>query len=454
MLSALPCCRLLSRAARSTSGVEPALARQGGDAGPAPTTARLMMHTLPFQARIYVVSVTIGSIVFLLAGLVPSVPSPHDFADAVVFIILNSIAEMKPVQVAEHWYVSVSPVFQSAAYILFRPWMASVIAAVCSIVADAAGRRPLFKAAFNAAQYMICVGTAGLIYRSAALGYPRDDLVRDMPVFVLATLAYYFLNVGFICFAFALAESRPPVQAILSQMGQYLFQYLSLASLGMLVAFVYSREALGLSLLLLPTAIVYYGLKDYSDLQTQTRLTVEALADSIDRRDDFTYDHSLRVAEYSAATAREMRLPEKVVEQIHLAARIHDLGKVGLSNRVLFKEGALHEDEWERVREHPQIGGQITGKLKIYRRSTAFVRHHHENYDGSGYPDGLVGEDIPIGARIIRVADAFDAMTNDRPYRKAEPVAVAVSELLKGKGTQFDPEVVDAFLRVLRGSGS
>lgn len=386
---------------------------------------------------------------FLLACLKPSIPNPREFAGALVFVVLNSIAELKPVQVAEHWYVSVSPVFQSASYILFQPWIAALISAICSIIADLAGRRPVFKTAFNAAQYIICVGAAGLIYRSAAFGYPRTALITDLPAFTLATLVYYFLNVVLICTAFALAEGRPLLQTVLSQTGVYLFQYLALASLGMLMASVYSRDAFGLLLLLLPIAIVYTGIKDYIDLQTETRLAVEALADSIDRRDDFTYDHSLRVADWAAKIAREMNLPDELIEKIHLAARIHDLGKVGLSNRVLFKDGRLGEDEWEQVREHPQIGAEIAGKLKIYRHSTAFLRHHHENYDGSGYPDCLAGDDIPVGARIIRVVDAFDAMTNDRPYRKATPVEQAVSEIEKGRGTLFDPAVVDAFLRVL-----
>jgi HD-GYP domain-containing protein (c-di-GMP phosphodiesterase class II) len=332
---------------------------------------------------------------------------------------------------------------------MFEPGIAALMAAACSVIADLAGRRPPHKTVFNAAQYVLCVGTAGLIYHAPILGYPRPTLLADIPVFAVSTLVYYLLNVGLVLTAFSLAEGRELFKVLASQARLYLFQYLSLACLGMLVSRVYGRDPLALVLFVMPIVIVYLGIRNYTELQSETKKAIEALADSIDRRDDFTFEHSLRVADYSVRTARELKLPEEVVEQIHLAARIHDLGKVGLTSRVLFKKGHLGELEWERIREHPQIGGEIAGKLKMYRNSTAILRHHHENYDGSGYPDGLAGDNIPTGARVIRVADAFDAMTTDRPYRKALSRRKAVAEIRKGMGTLFDPDVGGAFLKVL-----
>ncbi|MGE5483946.1 MAG: HD-GYP domain-containing protein [Ignavibacteriales bacterium] len=399
--------------------------------------------------KAYVVSVATSSVAFFLLVLKPTIHGVPDAATAAGLMVVMSVAEVWAIRLSERNLVSVAPAFHSAGYIMFEPGTAALMAAICSVIADSVGRRPIHKTVFNAAQYVLCIGVAGIVYRSEALSYPRGSLLADLPVFALSAVVSYIINVSLVCLALLLAESRGMFRRLFSQAQVYLVEYLSLSALGMLLSFVYRLDPDGLVLLLLPIGFAYQSMKRYADLQTETRQAMEALADSIDRRDDFTFDHSLRVAGYSARTAREMNLPEGTIDEIYLAARIHDLGKVGLTNKVLFKKGHLSEFEWERIREHPQIGEQIAGKLKFYRRCTTILRHHHENYDGSGYPDGLAGNNIPIGARVIRVTDAFDAMATDRPYRKALPREVAIAEIRKGSGALFCPEVVDAFLRVI-----
>lgn len=174
------------------------------------------------------------------------------------------------------------------------------------------------------------------------------------------------------------------------------------------------------------------------------------LAAALDARDPYTAGHSLRVAEYAVQIGNLARLPKHVVDQLRKAALLHDIGKIGIPDAVLLKEGQLSEEEWEQIKAHPVLGEAILKQIEPADEMAAFlpgVRSHHERYDGAGYPDGLKGEEIPLFGRIIAVADAFDAMTSDRPYRKGMDAATAICILEKGKGTQWDPYFVGLFVQ-------
>lgn len=164
--------------------------------------------------------------------------------------------------------------------------------------------------------------------------------------------------------------------------------------------------------------------------------------------------HSLRVARWGLACAGEMGLSRKDRVLVYLGGLFHDLGKVAVGREVLLKPGPLTADEWERIKEHPVQGAGVLASAGWPPEVVRAVRHHHEDYCGSGYPDGLRGEEIPLFARILRVADAYDAMTSKRPYKKPYSHRRAVFELVNGAGREFDPEVVKAFLEVLRLSDS
>lgn len=177
--------------------------------------------------------------------------------------------------------------------------------------------------------------------------------------------------------------------------------------------------------------------------------TIEALIMALEARDNYTHGHSERVTSYSEAIALEMGLDKKEVEAIRHSARLHDLGKIGTDDSHLYKEGKLTGDEMSQVAKHPVLGAVIVNSIKFLEDYVSGIKHHHERYDGSGYPDGLVGEDIPLPARIICVADAIDAMLSSRPYRKGLPLSVVIEELKKHSGAQFDPAVVVAILALI-----
>jgi HD-GYP domain-containing protein (c-di-GMP phosphodiesterase class II) len=173
--------------------------------------------------------------------------------------------------------------------------------------------------------------------------------------------------------------------------------------------------------------------------------TVAALAAAVDAKDPYTQGHSQRVSCYGVALAGIMGLSEPDVARIQLAGQLHDVGKIGVSDVILTKPGKLTQEEYQAIQQHPAIGERMLSNVPFLREILPAVRHHHEHWNGRGYPDGLVGDEIPQDAAILAVADAFDAMTSSRFYRAALPLAEARRRILEASGTQFDPRVVHAF---------
>ena len=190
-----------------------------------------------------------------------------------------------------------------------------------------------------------------------------------------------------------------------------------------------------------------------ADQLVSTEAVMIALAKTVEARDLYTDRHLFRVAEGAVRVAALMGLPYERIEVIRLGGLLHDLGKIGVPDRVLLKPGALTRPEFELVRSHPMTGAEIVRPLGAFGSPERIVLHHHERFDGTGYPFGLRGEDIPLGARIVAVSDAFDAITTNRPYRPGRPAADALAILEDGRGSQWDPAVVDAFLGLYQDLG-
>lgn len=194
-------------------------------------------------------------------------------------------------------------------------------------------------------------------------------------------------------------------------------------------------------------AIAIDNARTHEELKKVVLNTIKAFAVSIDKRDHYTSRHSENVARYAVAIAREMNLPEKEIEKIEHAAQLHDIGKIGVSDYVLSKPGKLTPEEWEDIKSHTIKGAEILRPLEIMDGIVDLVKQHHERPNGGGYPEGLKQDDILLGARIMAVADSFDAMTSDRPYRHAMSREQAINEIKRCSGVMYDPEVVEAFLR-------
>jgi putative nucleotidyltransferase with HDIG domain len=174
--------------------------------------------------------------------------------------------------------------------------------------------------------------------------------------------------------------------------------------------------------------------------------TVTALNLTIDAKDHYTYNHSNRVVELSSALARGLGLSDNIREKIEHAAAIHDIGKIGVDEKILNKAGRLTPEEYEGMKKHPEIGAKIVESVPFLEEAVPVIFYHHERFDGKGYPEGLKANEIPLSARVVMVADAIDSMMHSRPYRSSLPLQKVIRELTENSGTQFDPVVVDVIL--------
>jgi len=220
---------------------------------------------------------------------------------------------------------------------------------------------------------------------------------------------------------------------------------------GAVAAAVYADlGAPALALFAFPVVLTRDALKRSLELRMSRLEALRALSSSVDARDRYTFDHSSRVSRLAALLTREMGFAESTVEAVESGALLHDIGKLGVDLEILSKPGPLEGDEKAAIRMHPLRSARVVAQVELFRSAVDIVRHHHERPDGTGYPYGLKAHEIPIGARILNVADAFDAMTSDRPYRKKRSIDEAIEELKRGSGTEFDPVVVEYLMKIIK----
>jgi HD-GYP domain-containing protein (c-di-GMP phosphodiesterase class II) len=188
----------------------------------------------------------------------------------------------------------------------------------------------------------------------------------------------------------------------------------------------------------------------YQQVQRAIYQSLLGLANALEAKDAYTKGHSERVGAWSRRVAAALGLPPEAVDMIGQAGLLHDIGKIGIPEAVLRKPGTLEPEEWTVMRNHPLIGAQIVAPFDFFAAGALMIRHHHERCDGSGYPDGLVGDEIPLGARIIAVADVYDALTSNRPYRAAVPHATVIAQLGEAAGRTLDDDAVAAFIDLIQ----
>jgi len=321
-----------------------------------------------------------------------------------------------------------------------------VASGLSAVVAQTVVRRkPFLRVWFNTAQYMLAVGLGSLAYQSLSGPVGFERFAFDLLPFAGLVLVFFAVNQAAISMALRLTSdvSLPEIWARL--VGKSLVYDLISSSLAILLAFLFIKlQVLGLAVLVLPLFFVRHMYQMNLQVEQVNRELLELMVKAIEARDPYTSGHSLRVAEYARSVARELGLNTKHVDDIATAALLHDVGKIHEDFAPLLrKQGRLTPEERMIMQGHPVRSAELVGTIAEFRgRVQGDIRNHHENYDGSGYPDGLSGESIPIGARIIMIADTIDAMTTDRPYRRALTLQKALEELVKYSGQQFDPKLV------------
>jgi putative nucleotidyltransferase with HDIG domain len=384
----------------------------------------------------------------------------------VVLVCLGVLAINFPIMLSAHYKTGAAPAIELALVLLFPPATAVALVGLTRILGEGSlwlrrnpvtgkRRRRLIDLLFNTSQLMLAAAAAAVVYHglvsSTLLG---GGLIGQFLSAGLAATVMYAVSVSMVVVAAGLSTGRSPFQIWVEAAGTELKQTAAIYVAGYLLAVV-SNGRPGLAVVMMvPVAGLQLALKRSVQLREQTLSAIESMADVVDRRDPYTFQHSQSVADHAIRTARKLGLPESEVELIRLAARVHDLGKIAIPDEVLHKQGRLTDAEFALMKKHPETGAEILAKFPQYRRGRELVLAHHERIDGQGYPRRLSGSAIPLGARIIAVADAWDAMTSNRPYRTALDPDVALAELLRGRSTQWDAEVVDAFALTLPGAAA
>ncbi len=334
----------------------------------------------------------------------------------------------------------------ASAMLFEHPWPMLIAGATVFIVDALVRKKPTIRVWFNTAQYMLAIGAASKVY--LALGGPilTDRFSFHALPFLGMIGTYFLLNSGSVALVVAAGNGITVREAWNRIVASSIPSEVFASSLALLLAFLYIKtQLLGLALLVVPLFFVRHMYQMNLQLERVNRELLELMVKAIEARDPYTSGHSLRVAEYARSIARDLGLSTKQVDHIANAALLHDVGKIYEEFAPLLrKEGKLTPDERMLMQRHPSRSAELAATIAEFRGPVELaIRHHHENFDGTGYPDGLDGEKIPLSARIIMVADTMDAMTTDRPYRKALSFERTLEELRKFAGKQFDPNLVD-----------
>lgn len=405
------------------------------------------------RVKVYISIIIALGISFLIYSMLRT--SKNTIPDIILFGFFAALAESMPVYIAKEITVSVAFAVDLMALLIFGPYGGALIASMGTafqIVKSEDGtlrhifNLPYYKTLFNISELALSVRIAGLVfeYTGGVAGtyiYPKYLIPA-----VIAASVYYLLNTSIIAILLSLLTNKSLSYVIMKEIKWMVPNFLFLAFLGIVMTEAFVRIGyISFVLLFIPLFMVRYMFKLYIDLKQSYYDTINVLMKALDAKDKYTAGHSQSVERIAALLSRELGLSESHIERIRIAALLHDIGKIGVKEEVLNKPGKLTDEEMNLIREHPVKGYEILSEVPSLKDVALWVRYHHEWYNGSGYPDGLKGEEIPLEAQILSLADVFDALVSDRPYRDAFSQEEAYKIILDHEGTQFSPKLIDAF---------
>jgi HD-GYP domain-containing protein (c-di-GMP phosphodiesterase class II) len=372
--------------------------------------------------------------------------SGREVLAALLLTLLAAAAERFPLHLTHKMSVNVA----SAAYmamVLTLPGALPGMLALVAVIAGRGSRRPLdaLELAFNAGQAALYVLAGVFAWNLFAGAGPVSGSTSVIGALAVAA-ALHLANTGLVSIAAALHIGASPWRVWRRNVALDLPAHVCLAAVGVVAAYLALHQPLLLPVLALPVALVHLAIARIVQLREDTTEALAALVDVVELRDPYTAGHSRRVATTARAIALQLGLTAEEADEIENAGRVHDLGKVAITPGILDKPGRLTKEEFAEMALHPVYSADVISRFSAFSAGRLLVRHHHERIDGQGYPDQLTGETIPLGARILAVADTWDALTSDRPYRKAMPHERAIAILNEGAGTQWDRQVIAAFL--------
>lgn len=409
---------------------------------------------LPPALRRYIVFICVsGPLVALgLALANPFQLSGEGMGRVALLLAFAIAAEYYTFQLTHKTSVNVASACYFAMILVFPLGLVGLLAYGSGAVGQFLRRRgDSIEALFNAGQGALYVSFGALAFALIRdLPYLGPHLEAFAPIGAIAILAVilHAANTGLVAGAAGLQLGTSPVKVWLRDFPEDVAAHAAMMLLGMVIAVLLLDHVWLLPALALPLILIHQAIGKNVRLRADTHQALASLVEIVELCDPYTAGHSRRVATHARQIAIGLGLTHEEADEVETAGRVHDVGKIAIDRTVLTKSGKLTKEEFAEVQRHVVLGANVIAQFEAYGEGHKLVRHHHERWDGQGYPDGLAGECIPLGARILSVADAYDAMTSERAYRGAMKPEQVRAILAKGAGTQWDPRVVSVFLNL------
>ena len=425
-------------------------------------------------AKIYIALIAALGVVVLVANSINVRTSAIDPVMFIVILVLVGIAQRNPVVLFRSSSISVAFAVKIAAYVLFGTpvalWATVVVVAVNAYTPKP---KPARKVIFNFGGMMLSTYLASSTYQLVGGMVPPGAFVPTMLAVAVSAAVYFAANSLLTAAVITLTSNARFVDVWVQNFAWMPVNYLATAVNGAALALAYqSLGVIGVIVFVLPLGIAWYSFRLYMMKSTQVRernrellslnenlhrtterleashvSVIAALLGSLAAKERSTQGHSDATMQHALAVAKALGLGPDEIAAVNLGTLFHDIGKIGIPEHILLKPSALTEEEWAEMKTHPVIGANLISEVPNLERIRPIVLAHHEHYDGTGYPNGLKGDQIPLAAQIISVADTYEALTSTRPYRQALAHAEAVAELRRVAGTQLNPIVVESFIR-------
>jgi putative nucleotidyltransferase with HDIG domain len=395
------------------------------------------------RAYVYAVLSACG----LVLALTADIADLDSIARAFLFAGVAAVAQLRPIYLSQKLKVTAEDVATFAAALVLPPFFAGLVAGTSTLATlRTSPGEPWALRAFNAAVSTLGTLAAALVFGALSGGGP---ISASLGAALAAGVTKYVFETTLVDAAVGLHLRRNPLRTWWRIHRRDLAPHVGLYAVAVVAAWAAGASPWAILIFIVPAAILGIALQEQARLGERSERAILELADIVDARDPYTRGHSQRTAAMAERLAKRMGLDPSQVELIRLAARVHDIGKVATNDHVLLKPGPLDPSEVAEMRRHSELGATLLGQIPEFWEGASIVLQHHERPDGTGYPRGLRGAELSLETGVVAVADAYDAMSSDRPYRRGMPWAQVRAELVRNRGTQWETEVVDAFVDLM-----
>ncbi|MFC1595473.1 HD-GYP domain-containing protein [Gemmatimonadota bacterium] len=422
--------------------------------------------------RVYIAILACAAIILPLLTIESYTAFQLRIIDFLFWAALVVWAELSPITLPKgEASLSVGGVIDCSIIVLFPTPLAAIFGMIAGVTNSLKRRVTFERFVFNVAMFVITMSVSSMILEfthaklydivpsaSVTPSAIMDQIIPVLLPFIGAIITYFIINTGLTSIAIGISEKESPIYIWNVNYKWTMPSVAAMGPIGLVIAIVYillsaidhKFAIIGVMVFFFPTLIIRYSQRLFVDINNAYFNSIKALVSALDASHHYTQGHSMRVSHNAGIVAKQLKLSDSEIETIERGAMLHDIGKIGLDKKILDKTSALSDQEWIQVRQHPVLGANIIGELTFLKDARNVVLHHHERMDGKGYPIGLKGDEISVGARIVNALDAFDALTSDRSYRKRLTHDQAITMLREKSGAQFDSEIVDSITNLVK----